>query len=31
MVVDGFVGWRELAGGGDTTPYGGRLELVVKF
>ncbi len=28
VVVDGFVGYREI---GDETPYGGRLELVVKF
>ena len=28
VVVDGFVGYRETS---DVTPYGGRLELVVKF
>lgn len=30
-VVDGFYGYREIFGGGSETPYGGRLELVVKF
>ena len=28
VVVDGFVGYEESS---DDTPYGGRLELVVKF
>jgi hypothetical protein len=28
VVVDGFVGYREAS---DASPYGGRLELVVKF
>ena len=28
VVVDGFFGYREFS---DETPYGGRLELVVKF
>lgn len=28
VVVDGFIGYREFS---DVTPYGGRLELVVKF
>ncbi len=28
VVVDGFAGYRELS---DAAPYGGRLELVVKF
>ena len=28
VVADGFVGYREAS---DATPYGGRLELVVKF
>ena len=28
VVVDGFVGYREAS---EETPYGGRLELVVKF
>ncbi len=28
VVVDGFAGYRESS---DVTPYGGRLELVVKF
>ena len=28
VVVDGFVGYREAS---EATPYGGRLELVVKF
>jgi hypothetical protein len=31
VVVDGFVARRELLGGGDEVPFGGRLELVVKF
>lgn len=30
-VVDAFAGYRELAGGGSQSPYGARLELVVKF
>ncbi|MEE8523169.1 MAG: hypothetical protein V3T72_04500 [Thermoanaerobaculia bacterium] len=31
VVVDGFVGSRDLVAGGNATLYGGRLELVVKF
>lgn len=30
-VFDAFVARRELLGGGDEVPYGGRVELVVKF
>jgi len=31
LVVDGFVGHRDLAFGGSETLYGGRLELQVRF
>lgn len=31
VVIDGFVGNEEFAGGGSDTLYGGRLELVTKF
>jgi hypothetical protein len=31
VVVDGFVGNEELAGGGSDTLYGSRVELVIKF
>ncbi|MCG8457786.1 MAG: hypothetical protein MI919_16040, partial [Holophagales bacterium] len=30
-LVDAFAGYRESLVGGDTNPYGGRLELVIKF
>lgn len=31
FVFDAFGGYRELLGGGSENPYGGRVELVLKF
>ena len=31
LVLDGFVGRRELANGSEEVPFGGRVELLLKF